>query len=58
MESSEGGRTNYEVHEGGIVYAEGNPYVLVVMTKGADVKTQTGWIESISKFVYENVTVE
>ncbi len=58
MESSENGRTNYEVHEGGIVYAEGNPYVLVVMTKGSDVETQTGWIESISKFVYENVTVE
>jgi beta-lactamase class A len=46
---------NNELHDCGIVYAEDNPYVLCVMTKGKNFKSLEKNISDISKIVYSDV---
>lgn len=41
-----------QLHDCGIVYYPGNPYLLCIMTRGHDIKTLAGVISSISKMVY------
>jgi beta-lactamase class A len=45
-----------EIHDCGIVYAPGDPYVLCVMTDGSDPETLASVIAAISAKVYEEVT--
>ena len=47
------GVTN-ELHDFGIVYATKKPYFLCVMTKGANPTHLSGFIQQVSKAVYEN----
>lgn len=51
----ESGETGKEVqlHEEAIVYADGNPYLLVIMTKGNDFTKLSESISGISKAVYD-----
>jgi beta-lactamase class A len=44
-----------ELHDCGIVYFPGNPYLLCVMTKGDDFDELASVIQSLSKQVYEEV---
>lgn len=44
-----------QLHEFGIVYFPKNPYLLGVMTRGADFSRLTGVIRDISRLVYEEV---
>ncbi len=46
---------NQELHDCGIVYAAGHPYMLCVMTRGSDIQKLQGVIQEISKTVYEYV---
>lgn len=48
----ENGETVVELHEAAIVYAEDNPYILCIMTKGLDFDGQSKVLEEISRFVY------
>jgi len=48
------GHTN-ELHDCGIIYYPGNPYLLCVMTKGQQFDQLSTIIASISKMVYEEV---
>jgi beta-lactamase class A len=41
--------------EGGIVYKDGNPYILVVMTEGTDAHKQAALISEISDQVYQHM---
>lgn len=45
----------YELHESGIVYLNNNPYLITIMTKGADYKTLAKTISDISNMVYCNL---
>ncbi len=45
-----------ELHDCGIVYVPGKPYILCVMTSGQNWSTLTSYISSISKLVYDSVT--
>ncbi|MDD2487261.1 MAG: class A beta-lactamase-related serine hydrolase [Candidatus Gracilibacteria bacterium] len=47
-----------QLHDCGIIYANDNPYILCVMTKGEDFKDLAYIIENISKIVYENIVVK
>ncbi len=47
--------TNRQLHDCGIVYYPGNPYLLCVMTKGRDLAKLREVISHISKAVYEEV---
>ncbi len=47
--------TEQQFHECGIVYYPGHPYVLCVMTKGQDLKTQQDRVAEISKDIYDIV---
>lgn len=42
-----------QLHDCGIVYYPGNPYLLCVMTRGNDFDKLPGFISAISKMVYE-----
>ncbi len=44
-----------ELHDCGIVYHPDNPYLVCIMTRGNDIKTLLGAIQSISKIIYESV---
>jgi beta-lactamase class A len=44
-----------ELHETAIVYLEGKPYVITIMTRGRDVKTQAAVISQISRLVYDSL---
>lgn len=44
-----------ELHDCGIVYVPGNPYLLCVMTRGSDWAAQEELIGTISRTVYEEV---
>lgn len=44
-----------ELHDCGIVYHPSTPYVLCVLTAGADIETASAAIRDISKIVYEEV---
>jgi beta-lactamase class A len=44
-----------ELHDCGIVYHASTPYVLCILTAGADADTASAAIRDISKIVYENV---
>lgn len=44
-----------QLHDCGIVYYPGNPYLLCIMTKGNDWNELTDTIATISKMVYEEV---
>jgi beta-lactamase class A len=44
-----------QLHDCGIVYHPSNPYVLCVLTAGADANTASAAIRDISNIVYENV---
>jgi beta-lactamase class A len=46
------GRTVQEVHDCGIVYYPGEPYLLCIMTKGTDQGELAGIISTLSKVVY------
>lgn len=43
-----------QLHDCGIVYFPGNPYVICIMTKGRDFTTLKGVIKDISRIVYEH----
>lgn len=44
-----------ELHDCGVIYAPGHPYLLCIMTKGTDFKKLATVIGSISKLVYDTV---
>lgn len=44
--------SNKQLHDCGIVYAKGKPYILCVMTKGEDFVKQTNFIKKVSETVY------
>lgn len=46
-------KTEFQLHDCGIVYADKSPYVLCVMTEGADYEKLKGVIADISKTTYE-----
>ncbi len=45
-----------QLHDCGIVYATGRPYILCVMTQGSDFTKLAGFIKGVSELVYTNVT--
>jgi beta-lactamase class A len=47
---------NHELHDCGIVYHSSTPYVLCVLTAGADVNAESKAIQAISRTVYEAVS--
>jgi hypothetical protein len=50
-----GSAVEHQLHESGIFYLKGNPYLLTVMTKGPDVARLPEVIAKISKKVFENM---
>ena len=48
--------TSMELHDCGIVYAQGGPYLLCVMTKGQTLDGLEATITGISKMVYQDVS--
>jgi beta-lactamase class A len=48
----------YQLHDCGIVYAPGKPYLICVMTRGSNFKDLSPVIARISEAVYENFTQE
>jgi len=48
----------YELHESGIVYCNSKPYLLTIMTRGANNNDLGGLINKISRLVYDNITTE
>ena len=47
-----------ELHECGIVYLDKKPYLVTIMTKGADVKVLAGIISHISKVTYDYMSAK
>lgn len=47
-------KNNLQLHESGIVYYEGQPYYISVMTKGSDKKKLSEVIAGVSGIVHEN----
>lgn len=43
----------HNFHEAGLIYLKGNPYLLVVMTRGKDNKVLPGFIGEVSKLCYD-----
>ena len=41
-----------QLHDCGIVYADKNPYILCVMTKGQDFAKQQHFIADLSEYIY------
>lgn len=48
------GNTN-ELHESSIIYLNNQPYQLIIMTRGSDLKKQSGIMSQISKMVYDKM---
>ena len=44
-----------ELHDCGIVYIEGNPYIITIMTKGRDMNMLSEAIGNISKIVFDSM---
>ncbi len=44
-----------QLHETGLVYLEGNPYLITIMTRGQQTEALAGGIASISRLVYEHM---
>jgi beta-lactamase class A len=44
-----------EFHESGIIYLHNAPYLLTIMTKGADLKKLPGVVSNLSKLVYDDM---
>jgi len=53
-ESNEG----KQLHDCGIIYYKGHPYILCVMTRGDDLKQLSGIIKDISRLVYARIDSE
>jgi len=53
--SPKGAVVDHELHNCGIVYYPKHPYLLCIMTKGADFDLLSGAIRSISKLIYSEV---
>jgi beta-lactamase class A len=47
--------TNLQLHDCGIIYYPGKPYILCIMTRGSDFKKQEKAIQELSKYVYDEV---
>ncbi len=45
-----------QLHDCGIVYADKNPYILCVMTKGQDFAKQQHFIADLSEYIYQQIT--
>jgi beta-lactamase class A len=45
-----------QLHETALVYADGNAYLLTVMTRGSDLGTEARVLAAISRTVYEHMT--
>ena len=48
----------HQMHDCGIVYFPGNPYLLCVMTRGADFTSLREVIRDISKLVYDEISAQ
>ncbi len=48
----------YQLHDCGVIYYPGNPYLLCVMTRGNSFKSQEGLIQEISSYIYTEVDKE
>ena len=44
-----------QLHETGLVYADGNPYLITVMTRGSNVDSLASAIASVSRLVYDRM---
>lgn len=44
-----------QLHDCGIVYYPGKPYIMCVMTRGADFTKEEGFIQDVSKLFYQEV---
>ena len=51
-----GDETEKQLHETGLVYADGNPYLITVMTRGTDPDSLASAISSVSRLVYERMS--
>ena len=47
----------YQLHDCGIVYIQGSPYIIAVMTKGTDIHKLGGVIKRISGLIYSHVQI-
>ncbi len=47
-----------QLHETALVYANGNTYLMTMMTKGVDLKDQARVLSAVSKVVFEHMTTE
>ena len=56
--SSQPGSVPNQLHECGIVYYEDNPYLICIMTRGANMDNQAQVIERISQIVYQEMVRE
>lgn len=50
-----GDSTSRQLHESGLVYIDGNPYLLTIMTKGYSTKDLPEILGTISKMVYQDI---
>lgn len=50
-----GDQNERQLHESGVVYADGDPYLITVMTRGANTDSLASAIASISRLVYERM---
>ena len=55
LPDSKGGGKTSQLHDCGIIYYPGNPYLLCVMTRGSDMDSLTATIRRISSMVYDEV---
>lgn len=53
----EGTELQRQLHEAGLVYADGNPYLITVMTRGSNPDSLASAIASISRLVYDRMSV-
>ena len=53
----EGTELERQLHETGLVYADGNPYLITVMTRGSNTDQLASAISSISRLVYDRMSV-
>lgn len=44
-----------QLHDCGIIYYPGNPYILCIMTRGNDLKVQGQSIEELSNYIYNQI---
>ncbi len=56
--ASVGQDTIHQIHDCGIVYYPGRPYLMCVMTRGYNISKQEKAIADVSRFVYERVRKE